>query len=339
MRHKAKSVAAVAASLLIAASAVNTAVAEEVTLRLSYFAGPKGTTYAKAILPWVEAINKEGSGILKIDPYPGGALVRNPRAQVKALTDGFADIAFVVFSYTPGRFPDNGVLELPTLYQNVRESSGVIRALYNAGMLRGYDDFYVPMIVTTFPYNFHTTKPVNKVADLKGLKIRAGGPVAGAAMRALGAVPVGMPIPAVAENISKGVLDGAATDWSVMYSFRIEQVAKHHYMQLFSTVPIGLMMTKKKFGSLPKKAQDLIAKYSEKWVEDVYVKATRDVQESFIKKNKATEGHTIVYPDSADKAAYDKIMQSVVQEWANDDRRKKTLEFVRAELKKIGASK
>ncbi|MEZ5653148.1 MAG: TRAP transporter substrate-binding protein DctP [Burkholderiaceae bacterium] len=339
MRHKAKSLAAIAATWLITAGSFNTALAEEVTLRLSYFGGQKGTTYADALLPWTEAINKEGAGVLKIEPYPGGSLVASPRGQVKALTDGVADIAFVVFSYTPGRFPDTEVLELPTLYNNLRESSGVIRALYDKGMLKGFEDFYVPMIATTYPYNFHTTKPVSKVADLKGMKIRAGGPVAGAALRALGAVPVGMPMPAVAENISKGVLDGVASDWAVMYTYRIQQVAQNHYMQLFSTVPLGLMMTKAKFESLPKKAQDLIVKYSGQWLEDRFVTETAKAQETLIEKNKATEGSTIVYPDDADKAAYDKLMEGVVQEWAGGDaKRKETLEFVRAELKRIRAA-
>ena len=39
-------------------------------------------------------------------------------------------------------------------------------------------------------------------------------------------IPVGMPITTVAENISKGVLDGSASDWNVAFAFRIVDVAK-----------------------------------------------------------------------------------------------------------------
>lgn len=328
-------------TLIIAAAALSVAAisapvaAKEVTLRMSYFGGPKGTTWKDVMAVWAAAVNKEGKGVVKVETYPGGALVRSPRAQAKALTDGVADIAFVVFSYTPGRFPDNSVMELPTLYNDVNESSKVIRALHDKGMLGGYDKFYVNMLVTTYPYNFHTTKPVKKIADLKGMKLRAGGPVAGAAMRALGVAPVGMPIPAVAENISKGVLDGAATDWNVLYSFRINQVAKNHYMQHFSTVPIGFMMTKKRLNSLPKKAQDIIKKYSGKWIEDKYIKVNANIQKKWLAVTKKAAGHSIVWPDKADKAAYDKIMAGVVTKWANNDKRKKLLATVRAELKKI----
>lgn len=324
-------------ALTLAASGV---CAKEITLRLSYFGGANGSTWADVMKPWYEAINKDGKGVLKIEPYPGGALVPSPRAQVKALTDGVADIAFVVFSYTPGRFPDNDVLELPTLYENVKESSHIIRTLYEKGMLRGYDKFYVPMLVTTYPYNFHTAKPVKKLADLKGMKLRAGGPVAGAALRALGVAPVGQPITVVAENISKGVLDGTATDWNVMFSFRINDVAKHHYMQLFSTVPIGMMMTKDKFNSLPKNAQDLIKKYSGKWVDDLFVRTTTAQQDKLMAIIQKDKSHSIVVPDKADRAAYDKIMDGVVQKWAKgNEKREKILATVKDELKKMRAGK
>ncbi|MCC2095374.1 MAG: TRAP transporter substrate-binding protein [Hyphomicrobiales bacterium] len=329
-----------AAAMLAGSAAVTAASAKEVTLRLSYFGGPKGSTWADVMKPWYEQINKEGKGIVKIEPYPGGALVRSPRAQVKALQDGVADIAFVVFSYTPGRFPDNDVLELPTLYENVKESSHTIRTLYEKGLLRGYDKFYVPFLVTTYPYNFHTAKPVKKLADLKGMKLRAGGPVAGAALRAIGVAPVGMPITVVAENISKGVLDGTATDWNVMFSFRINDVAKNHYMQLFSTVPIGMMMTKEKFNSLPKNVQALIKKYSGKWIDDLFVKVTTAQQDKLMSIIKADKSHTIVVPDKADKDAYNKVMGNVVAKWAKGNKkRQQILAVVKEDLKKLRAGK
>lgn len=329
-----------AAAGIVAGGAFSAATAKEVVLRLSHFGGANDSTYSMVMKPWFEAINKEGKGIIRIEGYPGGSLVRNPRAQVKAVTDGVADIAFAVFSYTPGRFPDNSVLELPTLYKNVKESTHIIRTLYEKGMLRGFDKFYVPMLVTTYPYNFHTTKPVKKYTDLKGMKLRAGGPVAGAAMRALGVAPVGMPIPAVAENISKGVLDGTATDWNVMYSFRINEVTRHHYMALFSTVPIGMLMTKKRFDSLPKKAQEIIAKHSGRTVDNKFVNVTNNIQNKWLEKTKATKGHTIVYPTKEDEAGYNKVMSKVVDNWAKgNERRTKILGIVREELAKLRSGK
>lgn len=340
MSRLAQIIRACTAAGMLAGAGTMSAQAAEVVLRLSHFGGANDSTYAKVMKPWFEAINAEGKGIVKIEGYPGGSLVPDPRAQVKAVTDGVTDFAFVVFSYTPGRFPDNDVLELPTLYNNVAESSHIIRALYEKGMLRGLDNFYVPLLVTTYPYNFHTTKPVKHFRDFKGMKMRAGGPVAGAAMRALGVAPVGMPIPAVAENISKGVLDGTATDWNVMYSFRINEVAKNHYMAPFGTVPIGILMTKERFAKLPKNAQDLIVKHSGRTLDNKFVKVTNDIQDQWLNKTKALKEHTIVYPSAKDMADYKKLMEPVDRNWAKSNaQRAKVLEFVKAELANMRSGK
>ena len=177
--------------------------AEPRTLKLAYFASPKSPTFSKVLTPWAQDVVAASKGTIKIDRFPGGTLGRNPRVQVKLVLDEVTDMGFFVPSYTPGRFPDNEVMELPGLIENSFESGIAIWRLYAQGLLRGYDKFKVLMLVTTHPYTMHTKKPIKSIADLKGMKIRAGGPVAGATIRALGAVPVGMPIPTVAQNISR----------------------------------------------------------------------------------------------------------------------------------------
>jgi TRAP-type C4-dicarboxylate transport system substrate-binding protein len=249
------------AALIAALALPGFAKAEEV-LKLSFFASPKDPTFSDVLLPWVEAINAEGKGIVRIDTFPGSALVRGPAAQAKAVSDGVADIAWVVPAYTPGRFPDNDVMELPNIIRDVRESSIAFRRLYDRGLLTGYEDFYVPLLATTHPYAIHTVKPVASMNDLKGMKLRAGGPVASAAVTALGAVPIGMPVPAIAENVSKGVLDGTGAEWNVMYAFKIIEVAKNHYMQRLGTVPLTVLMNKDKYNSLPEEARVIIDKHS-----------------------------------------------------------------------------
>jgi TRAP-type C4-dicarboxylate transport system substrate-binding protein len=282
-------------------------------------------SYSKVILPWVKQVNKDGKGVIKVDAFPGGSLGRNPRMQVKLVLDGVADMAWVVPSYTPGRFPDNQVMELPGIVRDVKESSLAFRRLHDKGLLRGYDKFYVPMLVTTHPYNIHTNFPVKKISDLKGKKLRAGGPVAGASMRALGVVPVGMPIPAVAENISKGILSGSAAEWNVMYAFRIVNVAKHHYMARLGTVPLAILFNKKKFDGLPKAAKAVLKKHSGEALSRSFGKVhfdLQDVKEALTKKRK---GHSFVYPSAAALKKWDAIMRTVVADWVKKHPKGKVL--------------
>ena len=111
-------------SVLVAVLAASGAAqAQEVTLKLSAFIPAQAPTFAQVIKPWSEAVNAEGTGIIKIDTFPGGVLGGNPGLQPKMVTDGIADIALVIPAYSPGRFPDNDVMELPGMAKNSSESS------------------------------------------------------------------------------------------------------------------------------------------------------------------------------------------------------------------------
>lgn len=292
--------------------------AEPTALKMAYFGGPKNPTYSDVMVPWAKEVSEASKGTIKIDAYPGGTLGRNPRAQVKLVLDEVADLAFFVPSYTPGRFPDNEVMELPGLFRSNLESGVAIWRLYEKGLLRGYDKFKVLMLVTTAPYTMHTKDPVKKIEDLKGMKIRAGGPVAGATLRALGAVPVGMPITAVAESISKGILDGTASDWNVAYSFRIVDIAKHHYMGLLGTVPIGVIMSENRWDKLPAAAKAAFDGIGGEELARRNGKVNIAVQDELEAKTRKEKDHHFVDLDEKAQKRWEETLQPVIDEWASN---------------------
>jgi TRAP-type C4-dicarboxylate transport system substrate-binding protein len=321
---------------LVALSGV--AYAKPMTLKFAYFGGPKSPTYSRVMVPWAKDISDASKGTVKIDTYPGGALGRNPRAQVKLVLDGVIDIAFFVPSYTPGRFPDTQVMELPGLIDNSFESGIALWRMYDKGLMRGFDKFKVLMLVTTHPYSIHTKFPVRRIADLKGKKLRAGGPVAGATLRALGAIPVGMPISTVAQNISKGIISGSAVDWNVLYAFRIIDVAKYHYMGLLGTVPIGILMSKKKWDTLPPAAQAAFDKYSGEALARRNGKVNIQVQTALEAKTRKNPDHVVVDLDAAAKKQWAATVNPVVDQWAKKSPKNQVLlSALRKELAAIRA--
>ncbi|NQV54725.1 MAG: TRAP transporter substrate-binding protein [Rhodospirillales bacterium] len=315
--------ASVASVALIAVA--GSAQAQQTNLKLAFFASQKDPTFSDVLMPWINGINAEAKGAVKIDAFPSGALGRNPRLQIKMVLDGVADLAWVVPAYTPGRFPDNQVMELPTLINDVKESSVAIRSLYDRGLLRGYQDFYVPLISTTHPYTIHTVNPIKNFSELKGLKLRAGGPVAGASMRALGAVPVGMPIPAVAENISKGILAGSAAEWNVMYAFRIIDVAKNHYMARLGTVPLAVLWNKERFDALPANVRAIVRKHSGNALTRKFGDVHFAIQDKMLGITKKRAGHNFVFPSDAELGKWDAVMRPVVDDWAKKSPKNKVL--------------
>jgi len=71
----------------LAAFAPLAATAEPVTLKLSFFASETEVNYARAIKPWIDAVNADPSGAVKIEAYPNGALGKALPAQPQLLLD------------------------------------------------------------------------------------------------------------------------------------------------------------------------------------------------------------------------------------------------------------
>jgi TRAP-type C4-dicarboxylate transport system substrate-binding protein len=331
----------VLAALVAAFATLGSALAQEVTLKLSAFIPPQAPTFAQVIKPWAEAVNADGKGIVKIDTFPGGVLGGNPGLQPKMVNDGIADIALVIPAYSPGRFPDNDVVELPGLSQNSTESSIAIYRLYKRKLLRGYDDFYVVMLGTTNPYAIHTRRPVKTFADVKGMKLRAGGPVASASLRALGVAPVGMPITQVAENVSRGLLDGTGGDWDVMYSFRIIETAKHHYMaNVLGTVPVAILMNRKVYEGLPEKARAIIDKHSGEPMSRRFGGVHDGIQKAKHADTVGAADHTMIFPPAAELAKLEKTLAPVTETWVKDHPNGSALATaLKEELAKVRAGK
>jgi len=284
-------------------------------LKLAYFGSQQDAVFTEVIRPWAEAINTDGAGLIRIDTHPGGDLGRNPRLQLKLVETGKAHIVWHQPEYTPGRFPDNEVIELPATTNNAQEASVVFRRLYERDLLRGYEDFYVPLLAATQPYTIHTTKRVAAIADFKGMKLRADGAIAGAAMRALGAVPVGMPVAAVAENLNGGVLAGATGEWCMLFEHRIVEAATHHYMAPLGAAPVMMVMDKKTFGALPKRAQDIIRKHSGENLTKRFAQVHLARQRVRLSQAQKMDGHDFFFPDGAAQSAWDRAMKPVIEDW------------------------
>src|SRR5262245_39900483 len=108
------------------------AAAEPIKLKLSFFSSDRSMIYAAAVKPFVDAVNREAKGLLEIEVFFSGALGKSPAQQPNLVADGVADIAYIVPSYTPERFPDTAVIEMPGLFRDGREATLVYSHLMAA---------------------------------------------------------------------------------------------------------------------------------------------------------------------------------------------------------------
>ena len=243
--------AGVAASAMFASGAF----AQEVTLKLHQFL-PAQANVPKLILDvWADKVEAASEGRIKVDRFPSMQLGGKPPELMDQAIDGVADIVWTVVGYTPGRFPTTEVFELPFMVEDARAASCAYWKMFEEHMEGG--EFKDVKILGTWvhgPGMFHTADPVETPADLEGMKIRGGSRLVNKLLELTGATPVGMPVPAVPEGLSKGVIDGTTIPWEVTAALKVPELVENHTEfegNALYTLTFVLAMNKGKYDSLP----------------------------------------------------------------------------------------
>ena len=250
----------IARNLIIGALAMSavssTAIAQEVTLKLHQFLPPVAVVPSKILKPWAENIEKASNGRIKIEHYDAMALGGRPPELYDQARDGVVDIIMTVTGYTPGRFLKSEVFELPFI---MRGSVATSKAFweYTESELQNeeYKDVKVLGAWVHGPGVIHTDEPVAKLEDMKGKKLRGPTRVINDLLKELGAVPVGMPLPAIPESLSKGVINGTVIPWEVTPAIKLSELITNHTEfsgeEALYTATIICVMNKARYDSLP----------------------------------------------------------------------------------------
>ena len=239
-----------------------------ITIRFAHFA-PAQNMEGKLMQEWANEVEKRTNGRVKVQMYPGGTVMGMDQ-MYDGVTKEVADIGFSIFSYHRGRFPLTEVIDLPLGYKNFGTVTKLINAYYRKFKPKEMDDVKVLFLEGYGPGILHVKKPVNKLEDLKGMKIRAHG-VSGRIVTALGAAPVGMPITDTYDALSKGIVEGALFGWGGAFNYNIGEVTKYHVVTSGTAYGTGFytVMNKDKWNSLPPDIQTIIDKFDEEWINRV----------------------------------------------------------------------
>lgn len=205
------------------------AAAQDVTLKMHYFLPAQAQVPARVLDVWAKKVEADSNGRIRIEQYPSMQLGGRPADLIDQVTDGVVDIVWTLPGYTPGRFPQSEVFELPFLMQDAESHA---RALWDLGESRlfagEYKDVKVLGLFCHGPGVIHSKTPIVNVEDLRGVKLRAPTRVTNKMVETLGATPVGMPVPAVAESLSKGVIDATIIPWEVTTAVKSSELVRNH---------------------------------------------------------------------------------------------------------------
>lgn len=245
-----------AALMLLFAVTPAPAMAQTVTLKLSHFVPPVAPSHATFLAPWAAKVEKESGGRLKIQIYPSMQLGGTPPQLIDQIRDGVVDLAWTVVGYTAGRFPKTEVMEMPFLHTSARATTMALQDFYEKHLRDEYKDYHVLLLHVHGGALVHASKPILKLEDYRGLKIRTPNRGGSVFLRGVGANPVGAPVPEVPQMLSKGVIDGALLPYEIANPLKVHELVKHHSEFAGPQPRIGTTvflfgMNKQKYESLP----------------------------------------------------------------------------------------
>src|ERR1041384_5269766 len=241
------------------------AAAQTTTLTMSSWVSPSHLLTKDVLAVWGQQVEKATNGRVKLQMLP-----KHPSAApgtFDAVRDQLVDVSYVTASYTPARHVLPLLAELPgsgntAVINSIAYSRIHWKYLQQAGEYKGVK------LLAVFTHGpgqmFNTKRPINKVEDLAGLKIRTGGGVAEEMARALGPSAFVKPAPESYELIISGVADGTFFPLESIISFKLDTVIK--YATLFPggfySSSFGFFMNEDKWNKLSKQDQDAIASVS-----------------------------------------------------------------------------
>ncbi len=238
------------------------------TVKLTYSCFfPPTHIQSKLADAWCKEVEKRTKGKVKIQYYPGQTLTKAKQVY-DGTVQGMSDIGFCLFGYNRGRFPLMEVVDLPLGYPSGKVATQVANAVYRKFKPKELDDVQVMYLHAHGPGLLHTKdKPVTKMEDLKGLKIRSHGTTADT-VAALGGTPVAMPMPELYQALQRGVVDGAMYPIETNKGWRMADVVKYcteNYANAYTST-FYVVMNKGKWNSLPKDVQATIMRINEEWI-------------------------------------------------------------------------
>ena len=217
---------------------------------------------------WCKEVEKRTNGRVKVTMFHANTLAPAPQIY-DAVTKGIADLGYASISYTQGRFPLTEVVGLPLGYRNAITATRMTNEYLKKFKPKEFDAVQVMWLQAHGPGILHTTKkPVYKLEDVKGLKIRSTGTSSRIAA-ALGASPVGMPMSDAYDALSRGIVEGVLAPIEAMKSWKLGETVSYHtedYGAGYSDC-LYIIMNKDKWNTLPADIKAILEKLNAEWLE------------------------------------------------------------------------
>ena len=303
--------------------------AQQVVVKFNSPSPPRSYLHANVFDPWVQAIEADSGGTLKIEKFYGGTL-GNFAVTYDRVLDGVADIGWTLSALTGGRFKQQDVAALPFETKDANELALALYNIFEKG-LTAKEFAQVKLLgFWAFPNAaLHSREPIRSLEDLNGKKLTVSNAISARMAVLLGATPVTMRPDEVYQALSRGVADAAMMPFNGMQTFRIHEVAKLHLDVALGGDTSIVFMNKQSYDRLEPQAKAAIDKHSGRSLSRLAGQATQAEWERARNNVKETVSTITADQERRWKAALEPVSKEYAQATPDGS---KVLEAFRAEV-------
>jgi TRAP-type C4-dicarboxylate transport system substrate-binding protein len=293
--------------------------AQDMTLRLHQFLPPQAVVPSKILVPWGERVSEASGGRLNIQHFDAMSLGGRPPELMDQARDGVVDLAMTLVGYTPGRFPRTEVFELPFMMTSPVATALAFWEMVETDFQNNeYADYKVLGAWVHGPGVIHSSEPIEKLEDMRGKTLRGPTRVITDMLAELGGTPVGMPLPAIPESLSKGVIDSTVIPWEVTPAIRLTELVDNHTEftgpEALYTATLVLVMNKAKYEALPDDLKEILDAESGAKLSGFASQVMSD-WDAPARQIAVDAGNTITRLDETEVARWKEAAQPVVTRW------------------------
>lgn len=226
------------------------------------------------------AVEKDSNGRIKAEVYPASQLGPIPR-EIEAVQLGAIQGFVSPAEFLEGVDPRFQVLSAPGLFKDMDHVGRAVkdsefrREFFKVGSTRG---LRVSAVFLSGPTAVNSRTPVNRVQDLKGMKIRVmASPMQMDPIKQLGATPVPLSLGDVLPALQQGAIDGVLSVLPVLAAMHYYDAAKYITETNLSFAVSTFVLSKTWFDRLPPDLQKIVADDAQRigddmhqWVVDFY---------------------------------------------------------------------
>jgi TRAP-type C4-dicarboxylate transport system substrate-binding protein len=234
---------------------------------------------------WGKEIEKRTNGRVKCEFYWSESLLKTADA-FKGTGAGLADVCVDVAAYHPSDTPFATISDLGYITNQVDATARALTSLYDESSLFKNQferhNVKVMFFVPFPPVIMGSSKPIHKMEDLKGMKIRAIGWL-NEVIAKLGGTPVAISVAETYESLSRKVIDGYTGNiLSALTGWKLDEVAPYILDYGYGSYTNQIIcMNKDRWEGLPPDIRKIIEEVNAKGV-DIYAEVFGNEEPRFV---------------------------------------------------------